>query len=87
MVSISLKSSIAESIVEGDDTYSLHRAGVGVCSNELEDAAFVSSKNFMQGLVPREETMHYNDKFELSWTCSVASAEVWYRKQLCSING
>ena len=50
--SISIESSIAESVAEGDDTYSLHQAGVGVCSNELEGVAFASSRNFMRGSVP-----------------------------------
>ena len=33
--SISIKSLIAGSVAEDDDTYSLDRAGVGVCLNEL----------------------------------------------------
>ena len=37
------------SIAEGDNTYSLHRTGVGLCSNELEGVAFVSLGNFMRG--------------------------------------
>ena len=32
--------------------YSLHVAGVDVCSNELEGVAFTSSRNFMQGVGP-----------------------------------
>ena len=62
--STGIKSSIARSIVKGDDTYSQHRTSVGVCSNELEGVAFASSRNFMRESVPREGTMHCNDKFK-----------------------
>ena len=34
--------------------YSLHRTGVGMCSNELEGAVFASPRNFTRELVPRE---------------------------------
>ena len=40
--------------MEAEDTYSLHGTGVGVCSNELECVEFMSLKNFMRELVPRE---------------------------------
>ena len=46
---ISLESSIAGSIAEGNNKYSLHETGAGVCSNELEGVAFVSSGNSTQG--------------------------------------
>ena len=47
--SISLMSSIAGSAAEGDNTYSLHGACVGMYSNELEGVAFTSSRNFTRG--------------------------------------
>ena len=40
---------IARSFAKDDDAYSLHRTGVGVCSNELKCVAFASSKNFTRG--------------------------------------
>ena len=49
VASISIKSSMAGSVAESDDMYSLHRVGVGVCSNEREGVAFASSRNFMRG--------------------------------------
>ena len=89
--SAGVKSSIAGSAAEGDDSdKSLHGAGVGVCSNELEGVGFASSRNFTRGSVPREKARPCTAMTNLSshaWTCSVASAEVWYRNQLCSING
>ena len=59
-----MKSSIAESVTESNDPYSLHGAGVSVCSNELKGIAFASLRNFTRGSIPREGTMHCNDKFE-----------------------
>ena len=41
--------SIARSFAKDGDAYSLHGTGVGVCSNELECAAFASSRNFTGG--------------------------------------
>ena len=38
--------SIAWSFAKDDVAYSLHRTGVGVCSNELECVAFASSRDF-----------------------------------------
>ena len=35
--------------MEGDDTYSIHRTSMGVCSNDLESVAFASSRNFTRG--------------------------------------
>ena len=49
--------SIARSFAKDDDAYSLHRTGVGVCSNALECVAFASSRNFRRGSTPREETL------------------------------
>ena len=40
-----IRSSIAGSVAE----YSTHGIGVGVCSNELEDIACLSLRNFMRG--------------------------------------
>ena len=48
--------SIARSFAKDDDAYSLHRTGVGVCSNEPECVAFASSRNFTRGSTPREGT-------------------------------
>ncbi len=49
--------SIARSFAKDDDTYSLHRTGVGVCSNELLCVAFASSRNFTRGSTPRIGTL------------------------------
>ena len=48
--------SIARSFAKNGDAYSLHRTGVGVCSNELECVAFASSRNFTRGSTPQEGT-------------------------------
>ena len=48
--------SIARSFAKDDDAYSLHKTGVGVCSNKPECVAFVSSRNFTRGSTPREGT-------------------------------
>ena len=64
LASISLMSSIAGSVAKVDKTYSLQGACVCVYSNNLEGVAFASSRTFTQESVPREGTMHCNDKFE-----------------------
>ena len=46
---ISITSSIIGSVVEGNNPYSLHRNGVGVCLNKLESVAYASLRNFMRG--------------------------------------
>ena len=50
--SIGKKYLIARTFAKNDDTYSLLRTGLGVCSNELECVAFASSRNFTQGSTP-----------------------------------
>ena len=49
--------SIARSFAKADDAYSLHRTGVGMCSNEQECVAFASSRNFTRGSTPRKGTL------------------------------
>ena len=49
LASISLMSSIAGSVAKGDETYSLHGAGVSVYSNKLEGVAFASSRTLRGG--------------------------------------
>ena len=51
--SISLQSSIAGSVTEGNDSYSLHGTGVGMCLNEQEDVAFTSSRNLRGAFLER----------------------------------
>ena len=54
---VSNRYSIARSFAKADDAYSLHRTGVGMCSNEQECVAFASSRNFTRGSTPREGTL------------------------------
>ena len=48
--------SIARSFAKGNDAYSPYRTGAGVCSNELECVAFVSSRNLTRRSTPGERT-------------------------------
>ena len=48
--------SIAGSFAKDDDSYSVHRTGMGVCSNEQECVACALSRNFTRGLTPEEGT-------------------------------
>ena len=52
--SIGKKYLITRTFTKNDDTYSLLRTGLGVCSNKLECVTFASSRNFKQGSTPRE---------------------------------
>ena len=50
--------------MEGDDTYSLHMTGVGMCLIELEGVVFALLRNFAQGWsLERGPCTHCNDKF------------------------
>ena len=86
--SISIKSSITGSVVEDDNMYSLHGAGVSVCTNELEGLAFASSRKFTWGSVPRECTLHCNGKLEYSHgPAPLQPQRFGIENQLCSIKG